>query len=243
MSLERGPEVPGAPVTACNWQDPPFNRWAFWHVGEILPTYRVSRGRRASRALPASAAGPDLSAMAIGRAPRLARHGGRGARRHLHRRVRGAAGRRAGRRVVRPARRAGPAARADVGVEVRASAAWPPCSSTGVSSIPKPRSPPTSPNCGASGYAGATVRHVLDMRSGVRFLEEYANPQADIRRLDEWIGWRAATVRRSEPAGCTGSWPRCGPRRRTGAGSSTARRNRTCWAGCASAPPADPWPS
>src|SRR6202022_3701554 len=36
---------------------------------------------------------------------------------------------------------------------------------------------------------GARVRHVLDMRSGVRFGEEYANPHADIRRLDEWIGW------------------------------------------------------
>jgi CubicO group peptidase (beta-lactamase class C family) len=45
------------------------------------------------------------------------------------------------------------------------------------------------PELAASGYAGATVRHVLDMRSGVRFLEEYSNPQADIRRLDEWIGW------------------------------------------------------
>ena len=31
---------------------------------------------------------------------------------------------------------------------------------------------------------------VLDMRSGVAFLEEYANPQAEIRRLDQWIGWR-----------------------------------------------------
>jgi CubicO group peptidase (beta-lactamase class C family) len=46
------------------------------------------------------------------------------------------------------------------------------------------------PELAASGYAGATVRHVLDMRSGVDFTEEYTNPQADIRRLDEWIGWR-----------------------------------------------------
>ena len=46
------------------------------------------------------------------------------------------------------------------------------------------------PELAASGYAGALVRHVLDMRSGVRFLEEYANPESDIRRLDEWIGWQ-----------------------------------------------------
>src|SRR6185436_12716294 len=30
-----------------------------------------------------------------------------------------------------------------------------------------------------SGYRGATVRHVLDMRSGVRFSEEYTNPVAE----------------------------------------------------------------
>jgi len=52
MSLESGPEAQGAPVTARNWQDPPFNRWAYWHVAEILPTYLVSRGRGPARGLP-----------------------------------------------------------------------------------------------------------------------------------------------------------------------------------------------
>ena len=54
------------------------------------------------------------------------------------------------------------------------------------------------PELAASGYAGALVRHVLDMRSGVRFVEEYANPHADIRRLDEWIGWQPG---QGEPRG------------------------------------------
>ena len=41
------------------------------------------------------------------------------------------------------------------------------------------------------------------MRSGVRFLEEYSNPQADIRRLDEWIGWQPGGdgAAASEPRG------------------------------------------
>ena len=56
MSQEAGPEVQGVPVTAGNWQDPPVNRWAFWHVGEILPTYRVSRGAGLARDLPRSRA-------------------------------------------------------------------------------------------------------------------------------------------------------------------------------------------
>src|ERR1700685_1952955 len=57
MSLERDPEAAGEPVTSYNWQDAPFNRWAFWHVGEILPTYQVARGDGPARVLPASAAG------------------------------------------------------------------------------------------------------------------------------------------------------------------------------------------
>ena len=26
------------------WQLPPFNRWSFWHVRELIPTERISRG-------------------------------------------------------------------------------------------------------------------------------------------------------------------------------------------------------
>jgi CubicO group peptidase (beta-lactamase class C family) len=44
------------------------------------------------------------------------------------------------------------------------------------------------PELGGSGYRGATVRHVLDMRTGVRFSEEYTNPVAEIRELDRSIG-------------------------------------------------------
>lgn len=40
------------------------------------------------------------------------------------------------------------------------------------------------PELAASGYAGATVRHVLDMRSGVRFSEDYEDPSSELRRMD-----------------------------------------------------------
>ncbi|MER7250405.1 serine hydrolase [Kribbella sp. NPDC000426] len=43
------------------------------------------------------------------------------------------------------------------------------------------------PELAGSGYAGATVRHVLDMRSGVRFVEDYSDPESDVRRLDQWL--------------------------------------------------------
>jgi len=54
------------------------------------------------------------------------------------------------------------------------------------------------PELAGSGFAGALVRQIYDMRSGVRFLEEYANPDSDIRRLDEWVGWQPG---QGEPRG------------------------------------------
>ncbi|HVQ89464.1 MAG TPA: hypothetical protein VMU51_00385, partial [Mycobacteriales bacterium] len=70
MSQEPAPEVQGVPVTARNWQDPPVNRWAFWHVGDLLPTYRVPRGEGAPRPLPAAAARPDLLSVPVTRMDR-----------------------------------------------------------------------------------------------------------------------------------------------------------------------------
>ena len=31
-------------VTLANWQDAPFNRWAFQHLREVIPTHRIPRG-------------------------------------------------------------------------------------------------------------------------------------------------------------------------------------------------------
>ncbi|MDM4139340.1 MULTISPECIES: serine hydrolase [Mycobacterium] len=39
------------------------------------------------------------------------------------------------------------------------------------------------------GYAGATVRHLLDMRSGIAFSENYDDPAAQIHLLDQAMGW------------------------------------------------------
>ena len=30
-------------VTLANWQDPPFNRWGFQHIRDLIPTARVRR--------------------------------------------------------------------------------------------------------------------------------------------------------------------------------------------------------
>lgn len=45
------------------------------------------------------------------------------------------------------------------------------------------------PALAGSGYRGATVRHLLDMRSGIRFSEDYLDETAEVRLLEEAIGW------------------------------------------------------
>ena len=45
------------------------------------------------------------------------------------------------------------------------------------------------PELASSGYAGATVRHLLDMRSGIKFSENYLDPKSEVRQIEESIGW------------------------------------------------------
>ena len=45
------------------------------------------------------------------------------------------------------------------------------------------------PALAQTGYDGATVRHLLDMRSGIAFSEDYLDPAAEVRLLEQAIGW------------------------------------------------------
>ena len=45
------------------------------------------------------------------------------------------------------------------------------------------------PELAGSGYEGTLVRHLVDMRTGVDFSEEYLNEDAEVRLLEEAIGW------------------------------------------------------
>jgi len=195
VSQEPAPEVQGTPVTARNWQDPPFNRWAFWHVGDILPTYRVPRGdgqARTLRPLPAASSGrvqPDLPAIPVTRMDRSASTVGEvledtftDAYLVLQ----------DGELVTEWYGPLGAPDRPHALMSVSKSVVG--CVAAVL--IDRGQLDPDAeitsyvPELAASGYAGALVRHVYDMRSGVRFLEEYANPESDIRRLDEWVGWQ-----------------------------------------------------
>jgi CubicO group peptidase (beta-lactamase class C family) len=188
MSQEVDPEFQGVPVTARNWQDPPVNRWAFWHVGDILPTYLVSRGDGPARPLPDSAAGGDALALPVTRAD-------------------GSAGTvgdvmsdtftdaylvlQDGALVTEWYGPLGAQDRPHALMSVTKSVVGCVAAVLIDRGLLDPDREITGyvPELAASGYAGALVRHVYDMRSGVRFGEEYANAESDIRRLDEWVGW------------------------------------------------------
>src|SRR5439155_6083942 len=48
------------------------------------------------------------------------------------------------------------------------------------------------PELAGGSFDGATVRHVLDMSTGTRYDETYADPDSDMRLTEEISGWRPA---------------------------------------------------
>ena len=206
MSQEPAPEVQGVPVTALNWQDPPANRWAFWHVGDLLPTYRVSRGDGQVRPLPPAGGQPDLLAVPV---TRMDRTGGPPATSTVGD-VLGDTYTDAylvlqdGRLVAEWYGPLGAPERTHALMSVSKSVVGCVAAVLIDRGLLDPDAEITSyvPELAGGGYAGALVRHVYDMRSGVRFLEEYANPDSDIRHLDDWVGWQeSAEPGQGEPRG------------------------------------------
>ncbi|MDQ2852794.1 MAG: beta-lactamase family protein [Actinomycetota bacterium] len=49
------------------------------------------------------------------------------------------------------------------------------------------------PALATRGYGSATVRDLLDMRSGIRFSEEYTDPEAEVRVMEQVMGWATPT--------------------------------------------------
>ncbi len=206
MSQEPAPEVQGVPVTALNWQDPPANRWAFWHVGDLLPTYRVPRGDGQVRPLPPAEGRPDLLAVPV---TRMDRTGGPPAASTVGD-VLGDTYTDAylvlqdGQLVTEWSGPLGAPDRTHALMSVSKSVVGCVAAVLIDRGLLDPDAEITSyvPELAGSGYAGALVRHVYDMRSGVRFGEEYANPDSDIRRLDDWVGWQeSAEPGQGEPRG------------------------------------------
>src|SRR5690348_701300 len=49
--MQGSPPAPEGQVTLANWLTPPFNRWSFQHVREVVPTVGILRGEGPATAL------------------------------------------------------------------------------------------------------------------------------------------------------------------------------------------------
>jgi CubicO group peptidase (beta-lactamase class C family) len=169
------------------WDLPPWNRWSFQHVREILPTAEVWRGRAAPRQL--ARAERDLDGLGVtgsdGRRTTLA-----GLLDETYTDgfivIRGGA-------VVYERYFNGMGERT---LHLSQSVAK---SVTGATfailvgrGVLDPARPVTDylPELGRTGWNGATLQQVLDMTTGVRFSEEYTDPYSDIGRVDVAGGWK-----------------------------------------------------
>jgi CubicO group peptidase (beta-lactamase class C family) len=181
------PAVPVGPeVTLANWRTAQFLQWSFQHSREIVPTARVSRGNGKVAELRATGTSlVDLAVPALDGNPTtvgavlrstftdgfLVIHDGTVATEEY------------------PSGMAPDALHALM--SVTKSLVGSVAAVLVDQGLVDPAAPLTAyvPELAVSGYAGATVRHVLDMRSGVKFSEDYLDPHAEIRRLEQCIGW------------------------------------------------------
>jgi CubicO group peptidase (beta-lactamase class C family) len=172
-------------VTLANWQDPPFNRWAFQHIRELIPTARIAR---AAAPAPLPRAERDILGFQFTYGDReltvagmleetytdgfLVLHQGRIVAEHYfngmapdvpHLLM----------SVSKSVTSAVAGVLAGQGL-LRVSAA--------VEEI--------VPELGGTSFEGATVQDLLDMRAGTRFDESYDNPEADVRTYERVYLWR-----------------------------------------------------
>jgi CubicO group peptidase (beta-lactamase class C family) len=181
--------LPGAPasLTWGNWDWPPQNRWAFQHVGDFLRTARIARGH--GPAWHFGSAPRDISSIAFtdaGGATRtvadmlaatctdgfLVAHDGR---------------------IVAELYMNG-MERATLHLSQSVVKSF---TSTLVGILVGQSALDTSrlvsdyvPELAACGYRGATLSQVLDMRSGVKFGEDYLAPDSEVAALDRVSGWK-----------------------------------------------------
>jgi CubicO group peptidase (beta-lactamase class C family) len=173
-------------VTLANWQDPPFNRWAFQHLRELIPTARISRGDGQVRPLPR--AERDLSGLRYRSGERDLTVGDMLAETYtdgflvLHR------GRIVAESYCNGMRPDTPHLVMSVSKSVVSTVAGI-LVSQGLlhTSAPVER---VVPELAGTSFAGATVQDLLDMRAGTHFDENYDDPESDVRTYERVYLWR-----------------------------------------------------
>jgi hypothetical protein len=180
------PFAPASQVRLANWQDPPFNRWSFQHVRELIPTARIPRGD--GPAWPLGRAERDLLGFRFGYGEReltvadmleetytdgfLVLHDGKVVAEHY---LNGMAP-------------DVPHLLMSVSKSVTSAVAGV-LAGRGQLSVTA-RVEEIVPELGGTSFAGATVQDLLDMRAGTRFDESYHNPDSDVRSYERVYLWR-----------------------------------------------------
>lgn len=188
MDVMKGtPPPPEARVTLENWDSPPFNRWAFCHVSEVLPTVRVHRGFGPRSMLPIDPLpigdvvfkdqdGAETTVTTWLEANFadgfLVMHQGRIV---MERYFNG----------MQPHTLHLSQSVAKSFVCVVAGA----LTGQGVVDVDAPLES-FIPELAGCGYAGATLRHVMDMQTGVQFIEDYLDPNSHVAIIDRVGGWK-----------------------------------------------------
>jgi CubicO group peptidase (beta-lactamase class C family) len=175
-------------VTLANWQDPPFNRWGFQHIRELIPTARISRGAGPAGALP-RAEGDLLSLRfrdaASGRELTVAQllaetytdgflvlHQGQIVAEHYF-------------NGMTPDT---PHLLMSVSKSVTSAVAGV-LAGRGALDVSAPVER-IVPELAGTSFEGAAVQDLLDMRAGTKFDETYENPEADVRTYERVYLWR-----------------------------------------------------
>ena len=197
MLMQGFPPPADARVTLANWQLPPYNRWSFSHMRELVPTQRISRGQGPATPLPA--APQRLGQLTLLRV--------NGTQATIDEVLDGtytdaAVVVHGGRAVFE--RYAGETAAGTPHLLMSISKSVVSCVVGNLvdRGLLSPGQLITDhvPELEPSGYRGASLRNVLDMRSGVDFSEDYTDLNAEVRIIEEAIGWRPPSARKVPPS-------------------------------------------
>lgn len=177
------PQGPQPFVTLANWQEHPHQRWAFQHMRELMPSHVVD-GTETSRELTERPLALEELPSGLDWAPTFGQliegtstdgilvfHRGE----LVFERYYG---------TMHPRRR-------HLVMSVTKSVVSCVAASLAADGLLDPEAPVESyvPEMASCGYAGARVRTLLDMRSGIRFHETYLDPSSEVRVMERSMGW------------------------------------------------------
>jgi CubicO group peptidase (beta-lactamase class C family) len=184
------PPVGDALVTLANWQQPPWNRWGFQHVRELIPTARI---RAAAAPWPFDREERDLSGIEVRAADRDLRFGDLLADTYTDGVIVHHHGRIVYERYFNALTEDTTHLLMSVSKSVTSAAVG--------ALVAEGRLDPAAdvtymlPELGGTSFEGCTVRHLLDMRAGTRFDENYDDPDADVRVYEQVYLWRPRSGR------------------------------------------------